>query len=202
MGVEITHQSLVKYRFGGLAPVYIYTYHHHKHTHFTMPETIRRKQTPSRLTISKPMTNPTFSKKGEPAKLQVTWRSPNSSPGDHSNVQMKKKKKKMKCHLREERGHAEKKGKAPSCSPPGTKQLPDPPPFPCDRRQLVPSRVLDAPTGSKLPQKRPLSLAGLRLGGSFPLLSLATGGHLSITGIFKSSQGFGSHLTSPVRSTV
>lgn len=102
MGVEITHQSLVKYRFGGLAPVYIYTYHHHKHTHFTMPETIRRKQTPSRLTISKPMTNPTFSKKGEPAKLQVTWRSPNSSPGDHSNVQMKKKKKKNEVSL--ERG--------------------------------------------------------------------------------------------------
>lgn len=126
MGVEITHRSLAKYRFGGLAPVYIYTYHHHKHTHLTMPETIQRKQTPSRLTISKPMTNPTFAKKGEPAKLQVTQRSPNSSPGDHSNVQMKKKQ--MKCHLREERGHAEKKGKAPSCSPPGAKQLPDPPP--------------------------------------------------------------------------
>ena len=114
MGVEITHQSLVKYRFGGLAPVYIYTYHHHKHTHFTMPETIRRKQTPSRLTISKPMTNPIFSKKGEPAKLQVTWRSPNSSPGDHSNVQMKKKKKKKLSVTLERRGDMRRrKGRPP-----------------------------------------------------------------------------------------
>ena len=66
----------------------------------------------------------------------------------------------MKCHLREERGHAEKKGRACSWSPPGTKQLPDPPHFPCDLRQLLPSRVLDSPTGSKLPQKRPLSRLG------------------------------------------
>ena len=70
MRVQISHRSLVKYRFGGLAPVYVYIYHH-RNTHLTLPEKIHRKQTPSRLTISKPLTNLTFAKKGEPASNPV-----------------------------------------------------------------------------------------------------------------------------------
>ena len=70
MRVQISHWSLVKYRFGGLAPVYIYTYHHHKHTpHFAREDAQRTNS--EQANNSKPITNLTFAKKGEPASNLV-----------------------------------------------------------------------------------------------------------------------------------